>query len=181
MSPTARELWDALVQSAPQLQGPENHMGNMVNSHSILGAVTFKKSGHDLAKMIEAKCVLLSRMIEERKARVRKLREENGIDDTVLAELYRLAAKGAVRNGAYAVSFSMRVSSKVGGAHVEPDSVTTEEKYIQAGVVSALQTEEENIENEREQYKRLCLIARNLGDLAIHHTVTHFDLEYLGF
>lgn len=146
-------------------------MGGHISSHSILGNVTFKKSGMEIVVAATHKCDALTAKVNKRMERVHKLREENNIDDAALAELYRLAARNEARGGTYALSNARVLNSQ---------SQNEEVRHIPVSVVSAIQSEMDNIENEREQQQRLDLIVRNI-DRDVLHTVTHFDLEYLGF
>lgn len=150
-------------------------MGSLVHVPSVLSGVTFKKDGQLLADKMESKVTGLVGKVAERKARVRKLRDENGITDLMLIELYRIAAKRGAESGSYAISNARVLVDRDGNEHRE-----VEEKYVPASVVSALQAEEENIENENAQIARLHMLLRNI-DRGGMHPVSYFDLEYLGF
>ena len=144
---------------------------------------TYEKPSAEIITKAQAKIAALLAKVEERQARVTKIREEYEVTDQALVEILT-QARGAQRDK---MSYTYNSSSAQG---------LREERSIGAGVVNNLLTENDYIESERKQAKRLGLIVRNLQDRpdeTIHvvaagverplrgHCLTEEELEYLGF
>lgn len=146
---------------------------------------SYRKSAVEIKAKAKDKVAALKDKIEERKGRVRRLREEFKITDAVyinLLEQAREAAKRGENRMSYSVSLGNQTQAQQGLQ--EGDSIT-----VGAGTVNALLTENDFIKSEEREAKRLELIVRNLEDLptdwsngvAIGHDLSEADLEYLGF
>lgn len=146
---------------------------------------TYEKPSAEIIAKAQAKIAALLAKVEERQARVTKIREEYEVTDQALVEILT-QARGAQRDK---MSFTYNSSPSAQGG-------LREERSIGAGVVNNLLTENDYIESERKQAKRLGLIVRNLQDRpdeTLHviaagverplrgHCLTEEELEYLGF
>lgn len=151
----------------------------------------FEKPVAEVKAKVIAKVEKIKQKIEERIVRVKNLRAEHGIDDAALIELLTQARNAAKRNNA-AMQYSYTSNAPVGASANGTMSV---EKTIGAGVVNHLMTENDFIESERDEVKRLELYARNVtetrnwdarrlpGELppvvGVH--LSYDELEYLGY
>lgn len=144
----------------------------------------YEKPSAEIITKAQEKIEALQGKIEERLARVAKIRKEYEITDQALVEILT-QARGAQREK---MSFTYSSAPSTQGLR--------EERSIGAGVVNNLLTENDYIESERKQAKRLGLIVRNLQDRpdeTIHvvavgaerplrgHALSEEELEYLGF
>lgn len=137
-----------------------------VNIGSMFGRVEFAKPGREIAEKAKAKSEAVREKIEERQGRIARIREEYGITDAVLADV--LAQAMHRRGQTYSVS----------NAPVGRDG--SGQVTVPAGVITNLTTEQEYIEEERQQVARLDLLARNIAPDA-SHKLTFDEMEYLGF
>lgn len=160
----------------------------MVPSHMF--NFEFQKSADEIIEKVKTKVVALRAKIEERQGRVTALRKEYGIDDAALIQLLTEARK-AMKNGTAKMSYSLSnvrtFGSDEGGGQI------TKETVIGAGVVNNLLTENDFIETERDQVRRLELIVRNLKPIKRFanasgteippdgFSLSYGELEYLGF
>lgn len=143
--------------------------------------LSFQKTADEITAKVEAKIKKLREKIEERTLRVKRLRDEHGIDDAALIQLLTDARKAAQHPNVEKMSYSF--SSNSAGSSGSEGKL--EEKTIGAGVVNHLLTENDFIEAEKEQVKRLELIARNLKPLhhyssetGVAYTDQYFQLSY---
>ncbi len=118
--------------------------------------------------------------VEEREGRVRKVRAEYKITDSVLIDLLSQARAASKRNDAMLSNYSSRAVDEGGD---EPHVVT-----VGAGVVNMLLTERDFIDGERAQADRLSIVARNLRDFVDErgikresHRLSFDELRFLGF
>lgn len=156
----------------------------------------FEKTAKEIVDKARAKVTALRGKIAERAERIKKLRAEYEIDDAALIELLTQARKAAQRREDRATfSYSNSTVGASGG------DKGPQERTIGAGAVNFLLTESDFLEAEKEQVKRLELIAGNLRDLpdrtlhamppggggstdtrpAATFQLTFEELEYLGF
>ncbi len=137
----------------------------------------FEKPSTAIVGAASKKIGFLRHKIEEREARLRRLREEYKITDAVLIDLMEQARKAA-RQGHAVLQYSTRAMNDAGVA---------DEMSIGAGVVSMLLTETDAITDEKGQIDKLSIIVRNLVDLPDDkgvtrgHRLTFEELRYLGF
>jgi len=146
---------------------------------------TFEKSSKDIVAAATRKRDTVLTKIHEREERLAKIRNEYKITDAALIDIMRQARQQTASN-AVSYSFSNGVPSSVPSR--DGRGLTEETITIGAGVVNNLLTEQDFIEGEREQIKRLELVIRNLADLptgfegAIRgHRLSYVELEFLGF
>jgi hypothetical protein len=149
---------------------------------------SYEKSYHEIIDKTHAKIGKIKAKIEERQTRIARLRKEYSIDDGALIQLLTEARKNAANHAANNMySYSSTSNAPVGSGN------RMEERTIGAGAVNDLLTENDFIESEKDQVKRLELVARNLGPITrfasgdgTKYEQTHFDLstdelEFLGF
>ncbi len=146
---------------------------------------TYEKFAHEIREKLEAKIKKVEDKVAERRKRVADLREEHGIDDAALVQLLQAARKNAsARHYTYSTSKMSNVS--VGSGPQE------EERTIASGVVNNLLTENDFIEAERDQIRRMNLIARNLRPVPAYaengtplpergFSLSYEELEFLEF
>lgn len=150
------------------------------SDNSNLFHFTFQKHHTVIVQAAKKKATELLLKIEERKARVIKLREEYGIDDAALIQLLTQArSQQQAHSYTYMSNAPVRESNKI------------EEKTIGAGVVNNLLTENDFIEAERSSVDRLNTIVRNLGPVVLtdngalvtkeNFELSYQELKYLGF
>lgn len=152
----------------------------MVQEPTALFNFRYEKTAAEIKTAAGKKIIALNEKIAERERRIATLREEYGIDDSVLAQLLVQA-----RRQAAAQVFTYTSNSVVGGSCME-------EKTIGAGVVNNLLTESDFVEAEKSAVTRLELIIRNLrplqritqsgGSYAEDAFILSYDeLMYMGF
>jgi restriction endonuclease Mrr len=138
---------------------------------------TFEKTSDEIKKAAVAKIAALAEKNKEREERVAGLRKEYGIDDAALAQILQSARQ----QEQHARSFTY-ASGNPG-----TNSGRMEERTIGAGVVNHLLTENDFIQGDKANIKRLEMIVRNLRPLVRQgHTVDAYalsydELEFLGF
>lgn len=144
----------------------------------------YQKSSEDIRSACKTKIVAVRAKIEEREARIRRIREEYRITDAALVDI--LAQARQTRNAQVMYRYTSKGAgprSHAGAGDIDDD----EEVMIGAGVVNNLLTERDFIDGEREQVRKLELIVRNLRDLPDDegvvqgHPLTNEELEFLGF
>lgn len=147
--------------------------------------LSYRKTAKEIVGAAISKVASLKSKIEERKLRIEAIRKEFDIDDKALIELLT-----AARKQSQAMSFSYSTSTSMSNATVG-NKGRMEEKQIAAGVVNNLMTEQDTIEGEKDQVKKLELVIRNLQEFPNYQNgvelpttgfpMTEEDLEYLGF
>lgn len=160
------------------------------NIEHMFPEFVFKKSAVEIVTHVTAKMNSIKNKIEERQKRVADLRKEYAIDDSALVQLLTAARKNAhAQVFQYTSSLSNAAINTALTGHTNRG---IEEKTIGAGVVNNLLTENDFIEGERDQVKRLELIARNLSAVyrfandgskyvQEHFKLSFEELDYLGF
>lgn len=167
------------------------------NINHMFQGLTFEKTAKEIVDKAKAKITRLRGKIEERQERVKRLRAEHEIDDGALIELLT-QARNAMTRRENVMSYSYSNRSVAAGANASGP----QERQIGAGVVNHLLTESDFIEAEKEQIKRLDLIAKNLRSIPdrslstmpvgitqvgddtrppLTFQLSYEELEYLGF
>lgn len=170
------------------------------NINHMFGGLLFEKTAKEIVDKANAKVTSLRAKIAERTERVKRLREEYQIDDAALIQLLTQARNEAKRPGSEKMSYSYS-NRLVGASGAASGAAPEQERVVGAGVVNNLLTETDFIEAEKEQIKRLLLIAANLRDIpdrTLHampagtiagvdsrppmtFRLSYDELEYLGF
>jgi hypothetical protein len=142
----------------------------------------YVKTAAEIVQRAKEKAAQLRAKIEEREARIRRVREEYKITDTVLLDIMN-KARAASKRGENMISYSNTVQPPEGGSQ--------EEITIGAGIVELLFTEEDHIAGERVNVEKLDMIVRNLKDkrrfapdgkeYTEGHELTTPELRFLGF
>ncbi len=147
---------------------------------------TYEKSSVEIKEKAKVKIATLEDKIKEREARVTRIRTEYEITDQALVDIMTQARSAQQRDK---MSFSYKTTHNA-------TAQGPEERTIGAGTINNLLTENDFIEAERKQVKRLQLIVRNLKDLPDQNvrvvtpgetrplrgpTLREDELEYLGF
>lgn len=160
-----------------------NHMQPQRHQHMF--NFQYVKSSKQITEKMSAKIIQLKSKIEERKKRIKGIREENKITDAVYIDLLE-QARDAQRKNAQVISYS--VSNKMAGGSGGPGGLAEETFTIGAGVVNSLLTESDMLRSEGEEVTRYELIVRNLEDLEntdtgkkVGHRLQEEELRYLGF
>jgi len=150
----------------------------------MFGSLTFMKTATEIVVAAKAKIELISAKIEERQKRLADLRREYNIDDAALIQLLT-AARKQQQSSQYTNQYIFNTT--------QPDQQSgMVERAIGAGVVNNLLTENDFIEAEREEVKKLKMIARNLKDIPRYaengmelppagFMLCSEELQYLGF
>lgn len=117
----------------------------------------YLKPAEEIVEKAKLKVVKLSEQIAKREVRIADLRREYDIDDAALIQLLLAAREQQKRSSQAPTSFlySKSVARPEGGKQMEETS-------IGAGVVNNLLTENDFIESESSQIKKLELLIRNL-------------------
>jgi hypothetical protein len=142
-------------------------MAHKVQLDRMFQEVKFFKLGSEIAEKAATRVVALAARIAEREARIAEVCARYSLTP---ADLFALAQAG----GEHAGTGSYRGGYGGGSAYKAPV------RDLPAGVVSALVTESEQIESERQQVRTLELLARNI-DPNVQHEISFAELEYLGF
>lgn len=129
--------------------------------------MNFEKPAADVRKRVEAQVLRIKNKIEERQARVAKLRAEYSIDDAAMIDLLTQARRNEAR-GQQAGTYSYASNAPV----KQGNSAT--EMVIGAGAVKNLMTEGDAIDREKDQVKHLELYARNVEDRP-HYGITSYN------
>lgn len=151
-----------------------------VQSVSQMFNFTYEKTSKDIVEAAKKKVSKIKAKIEEREARINKIRAEFGITDGVWAEILEQARKQANLNAAAMYTYSNSVQTTEGRMHEE--TVT-----IGAGTVNNLLSERDFVNGEKAQVQKLELVIRNLEDLpdangnVRGHKLDNEELEFLGF
>lgn len=132
-----------------------------VDLNSMFRLVKFEKSGQDIQSHILPLVAALETKVAEREGRITKIRAEYDITDADVIE-----AMALIQRGAYA-------TNALG-------PITMTKKQIPQGVFSNLDAEQSAIYTEREQIKKLTIVARNL-DPVTFYSLTYDELEWLSF
>lgn len=142
---------------------------------------TYEKSASEIIDKAKIKRTALLAKVEERKGRIKRIRDEYGIDDAVLIDLLQQARASA--RAAHAMQYTSNVKRDKG--------LTEDAIVVPAGVVNNLMTEQDFITGEVEQTAKLDLIIRNLVDHPDErrgmegkmrgHRLNTEELVYLGF
>lgn len=146
------------------------------------------KSSVEIIGAMTQKITALKTKVEERRTRVRNLREEYKITDAIYIDLLEQAREALKRNDNNRMSYSVSnaIASK---ADASNSKGMAEEFTIGAGVVNNLLTENDFIKAEEGQVAKLELICRNLkdeerdwsGGRKIGWSLSESELKYLGF
>ncbi len=154
---------------------------------------TYEKSSAEIKEKAKAKIAALEAKVKEREARVARIRAEYEITDQALVDILT-QARGAQRDN-NRMSYSYKTSLG-NGVTTAQTAQGPEERTIGAGTINNMLTENDFIESERKQVKRLELIVRNLKDLPDANvrvvspgetrplrgpSLREDELEYLGF
>lgn len=153
-------------------------MGYMVSStKSLFSDVCYnKKSSAEVRAAMLRKIEEVQELSKTREARILKLREEYEIDAELLARLV--------------MQFQRDEENGTVNYNNQPGKTT-----IPAGVIANIIREQEMIDSEREQVRKLELVLRNLRDTEFYfavdtgehrerpciHELSDHELEYLGF
>jgi len=144
---------------------------------------TFEKTAAEVIGKAKEKITALTAKNTERGARISKLREEYGIDDKAMIELYQQAREQEKTSNVYTYSSNAAVPG--GGSKME-------ERTVGVGVINALFGEADFIKADEGNIKRLNFIVRNIRPLdritdnGTKHKDDNFplsyeELEFLGF
>jgi|GEM_PF-1380950 len=156
-------------------------MGHFVrDSEDLFEGVSYNwKTSPELREAMQRKVIALRELIEGREQRLKHLRAEYSIDAELLARLVMQFQKQS--HGAGVVNYNNQGDGK--------------EKLIPAGVIANIIREQEMIDSERGQIRKLELILRNLRDTEPYndqetgetktrgcvHRLNDTELEFLGF
>ena len=150
-----------------------------VQNISHLFSFTFEKSTTEIVEACQKKERDLRAKMEEREARVTRIRSEYKITDAVLIDLLSQARAASKRNDAL-----MNYSSN---AAVSNDTGVPQTVTVGAGVVNMLLTERDFIDGEKAQADKLSVIARNLRDytdergiVRTAHRLGYDEIRFLG-
>jgi hypothetical protein len=146
---------------------------------------TYEKSSAEIIDKASSKVDVLAAKVEERGHRVAKLRDEYGIDDKAMAQLYQQRFE-MEREHRQASHYNYSTAAIVNGEK------RMEEKTVGAGVVNDLFTENDFIKAEQDSIERLNTIVRNLRGLprvtqngnvykSDSYALNYEELEFLGF
>ena len=171
---------------------------NNVNIGHMFQGLHYTKTASELKPAMSKKLAKVEKKIKEREKRIVDLRREYAIDDAALIQLLTEARKNtsmgsSVMNYSYSVGpQGYQGSQGVTGAGGSRSRKAIEpvERVVGAGVVQNLLTEMDNIDEEKDQVKRLKMILRNLRPLPNYaeggkklpdagFPVNYQDLEYL--
>lgn len=153
-------------------------MGHKMNRiDELFSEVSYnKKNSAELRGAMTRKVAELNALSQTREGRILKLREEYEIDAELLA---RLVMQFQRDEHAGSINYNQQPGKTV----------------IPAGVIANIIREQEMIDSEREQLRKLDLVLRNLRDTEVYfatdtgehrerpciHTLTDHELVYLGF
>lgn len=145
---------------------------------------SFTKSSVEIIGAMHQKVTALKAKIEERKTRIKALREEHKITDAIYIDLLEQAREALKRNDLARMSYSVSAAK-----NDAKGSTMNQEFTVGAGVVNNLLTESDFIRAEEGQVSRLELIARNLqdeerdwsGGRKLGWSLSEAELKYLGF
>lgn len=153
-------------------------MGHKFNyADDMFSSVYFnKKTSEEVRVAMARKLAEVRALSATREVRIMKLREEYEIDAELLAQLV--------------MQFHRNKDEHVTNYNNQPGKA-----IIPAGVIANIIREQEMIDNERKQVRKMELVLRNLRDTELYHTedtgetkeraCIHFlsdaELEYLGF
>ena len=150
-----------------------------VQNISHLFSFTFEKSTTEIVEACQKKAHDLRTKMEEREARVTRIRSEYKITDAVLIDLLSQARAASKRNDAL-----MNYSSN---AAVSNETGVSQTVTVGAGVVNMLLTERDFIDGEKAQADKLSVIARNLRDytdergiVRTSHRLGYDEIRFLG-
>lgn len=138
---------------------------------NFLGTLTFQPPKEVVLERMRTKIQQLSAKVSDRKARIRKIREENKIDDKALIELMN-----QVRRDTHAMSYRVSNFRTLGD---EPTAERGTELVIPAGVAAALQAESDMVEDENKALARLRMMERNYEHVKEPIVVSLGDLDFL--
>jgi hypothetical protein len=146
---------------------------------------TYEKPSAEIIEKSKVKRVALLAKVEERKGRIKRLRDEYDVTDEVLIDLLQQARAQSRNNPALQYTSNAKVAKMRGGKMTE-ESVT-----VPAGVVNHLNTEQDLADSEIAEVKKLDLVVRNLVDFPDErqgqsgkmrgHRLNTDELVYLGF
>lgn len=146
--------------------------------NGFLSGVNFVMGGAKLRELALKRKQGLEEMIAVREGRIAKIREEYKITDKDIIEL--LQEKARRENGRYNNGPIGAASYMLGSADdSEDDEPAPMPRAIPAGVVALMDTENDNISQEKAAVKRLRTITDNM-DPDGKFPVTLSDLEFLG-
>lgn len=156
-------------------------MGHYVrNASDWFDGVSYnKKTSQELREAMQRKVVSLREHIEQREQRIRRIRAEYAIDADLLARLV-IQFQGQNQGGSV-VNYNTQGEGR--------------DTLIPAGVIANIIREQEMIDSEHKQIRKLELILRNLRDTEPYndastgetrsrsciHTLGDEELEFLGF
>jgi hypothetical protein len=136
------------------MQAPRiDHMFNGIN---------YTKSADEIKEKAKAKILKLKDKIEDRARRIAAVRKEHDIDDADLVTLLQLLRKNA---GATTLTYQKM-------SNVPARQGMSDEKTIGAGVINNLLTEQDYMDQERDQVAMLDLMVRNLKPIPHYSTTT---------
>ncbi len=122
--------------------------------------VTFEKPAADVRKRVDTKASQIKAKIEERQARIAKLRKEYDIDDAAMVQLLQALRRDEQLHGSGIGTYSYSSASNAQVAHGSSKTEMT----IGAGAVKNLMTEGDAIDSERAHVRKLELLSRNVED-----------------
>jgi phage-related protein len=131
-----------------------------VNIRSCFNAIKITKTGQEITRKAEERVIGLDTKIHEREERIKRIKTEYNIEDKDLLQALANANQ----------TYSNAQLSGGDGA----------QKFIPAGVVQNIQTENSLIVAEKEQIEVLSLLARNL-DPVEKYSLTFDELKLLSF
>jgi len=146
----------------------------------------YQKSATDLVGAMGAKVTTLKAKVEERIARIVKIRAEYKVTDAAMLDIMR-QARIAQKAGAMVMNYSTSSTGPTGMTDDDNAELIT----IGAGVVNNLLTEQDYIDGEKAQIERLELVSRNLKDPVAYTrdgqpyteliSISDDEAKYLGF
>lgn len=161
----------------------------MRNTLDHMFRFNFQRTHIEVVEKCKSRADAIRAKVSERQQRVVDLRREHDISDAALIQLLTEARKTQNEQSA-------KMSYTYGSnafPDPSPDKPEVQERTIGAGIVNFLMTESDLIEAEKDQVRRLDLIARNLKPVKTYATgngaeipapdvsLTYEELEFLGF
>jgi hypothetical protein len=146
----------------------------------------YQKTAVELVTAMTTKVTSIKAKVEERIARIAKVRTEYRITDAALLDVMK-QARQAQKAGAMIMNYSTSSTGSTGMT----DGSGGEQITVGAGIVNFLLTEQDFIEGEQAQVERLELVMRNLKDPVAYTrdgqpytqlvSISHDEAKFLGF
>ena len=145
----------------------------------------YEKTSKEVIDKAVDKVSSIRSKIEERQARIDKIRTEYKITDLVFNNILRQMREQEKR-GTVLANYSTQSSGQDDDGHEPAEAVT-----IGAGIINLLLTEGDFIEGEKAQVEKLTTIINNLRDMvkftstgapySVGHSLSLPELKFLGF